>query len=188
MSDDKAPIKDHDYDGIQEYDNPLPGWWLFTFLGTIMFAFFYYIHYDISGAGTSISAELKTDLAAIDKAKTAHGPKSDSDEELALLKGNGAALEEGRAVFAGKCSSCHGPELQGLIGPNLTDEFWIHGKGKLSDISSVIRKGVLDKGMPPWEGMLKDAEIKAVAVFVASRAGSNPPNPKPPQGEKIVPQ
>ena len=90
----------------------------------------------------------------------------------------------GAALFE-KCAACHGPQLQGLIGPNLTDEYWIHGKGTLSDIAGVIRTGAVEKGMPSWDGQLQNEEIRALAVFVASQIGSNPANPKPPQGEKI---
>ncbi|HMN69728.1 MAG TPA: cbb3-type cytochrome c oxidase N-terminal domain-containing protein, partial [Bdellovibrionales bacterium] len=177
MSDDQNLIKDHEYDGIQECDYPLPNWWLFTFLATIMFGYLYFIHYELGG-GQSISQELEADLAAVEKIKKAHGPVGDSEDELQQLLGSGAALEEGKSVFAGKCAACHGPELQGSIGPNLTDEFWIHGQGKLVDVALVIRKGALDKGMPPWDGQLKDSEIKAVTVFIVSQIGSKPANTK----------
>lgn len=176
-------IKGHDYDGIEECDHPLPNWWLFTFLGTIMFAYFYFLQYE-AGDGRSIADELKSDLAKVEAVKKANGPKGDSEEELTKLLASGPALALGKTEFAAKCAACHGAELQGVIGPNLTDDFWIHGKGQLTDIAMVIRKGVLDKGMPSWEGQLKDDEIKAVTVFVASRRGSHPTNPKAPQGEK----
>lgn len=182
--DDKL-LKDHSYDGIQELDNPLPDWWLFTFLATIIFAFLYYIHYEFSG-GQTIAQELKEDLAMIDTQRKQNPVPADSEDELMKLLSSAAIQEEGKVVYAAKCAACHGPQLQGLIGPNLTDDFWIHGTGKLGEIAAVIRKGVLDKGMPPWEGQLKDAEIKAVTVFVSSQRGTSPPNPKAPQGEKIV--
>jgi len=185
MSDDKNLIEGHNYDGIQELDNPLPDWWLMTFLVTIMFAFFYFIHYEFSD-GQSISQELSADLATIESQKKSRPSPGDSEEDLKALLAQPAALEEGRAVFGAKCAACHGPQLQGLIGPNLVDDHWIHGKGSLVDIALVVRKGVLDKGMPTWDGLMKDSEIKAVTVFIASQKGSNPPNPKAPQGEKIV--
>src|SRR5574343_592852 len=95
-------IKGHEYDGIKEFDNPLPGWWLVTIYATIIFAFIYVIHYEF-GSGPTLAQEPKV-------------------------------LAMGAEVFTGKCASCHGNELQGLIGPNLTDKYWIHGKGKISDI------------------------------------------------------
>ena len=93
--------------------------------------------------------------------------------------------EEGGKVFATKCAPCHGPQLQGSIGPNLTDDFWIHGKGTAAEIAQIVRQGVPDKGMPAWEALLKPEEIQQVAVYVAAAKGSNPPNPKPPQGNKV---
>ncbi|MGE3684326.1 MAG: cbb3-type cytochrome c oxidase N-terminal domain-containing protein [Bdellovibrionales bacterium] len=186
MSEDKDnPINGHDYDGIQELDNPLPNWWLTTFLITIMFSFFYWIHYEFSG-GVNQWQELKQDMAHIEVLKKKRPATGDSDQDLEKLLASASVVDEGGIVYAAKCASCHGPQLQGLIGPNLTDEFWIHGHGKLSEIVGVIRKGVLDKGMPPWDGQLKDNEIKAVAVYIAKQKGTNPPNPKAPQGEKIV--
>lgn len=185
MSEDKNLIEGHDYDGIQECDYPLPNWWLFTFLATIMFGYLYYLHY-ASDSGQTIADELKVDMALVETAQKAHRPAGDSEDELKKLLASAPALEEGKAVFISKCSACHGVELQGLIGPNLTDDFWIHGKGTLAGIATVIRQGVLDKGMPPWDGQLKDLEIKSVVAYVASRRGSNPKNAKAPQGEQIV--
>ena len=156
-----------------------------TFFVTIIFSFIYWIHYEFGGGQTQ-RAELAADLARIEAIKAAAPATEDSDDVYARLLADAAVGESGGAVFAGKCAACHGNELQGLIGPNLTDEFWIHGKGTPKDIAAVVRKGVLDKGMPPWEGQLKDDEIRAVTVFIASRAGTKPPNPKPPQGEKVV--
>lgn len=181
---DENLIVDHDYDGIQELDNPLPDWWLITFLATIMFAFFYFIHFEIGG-GQTIAEELQEDIATIDVRKNKNPAPADSDEDLTQLLNSAAILEQGKAVYLSKCLACHGPELQGLIGPNLTDDFWIHGHGKPTDIAMLVRKGVLEKGMPQWDGMLKDEDIRAVTVFVVSRRGTNPANPKPPQGEKI---
>lgn len=178
-------IEGHDYDGIQELDHPLPAWWLMTFLGTIIFGAIYWIHYE-SGTAMTQRAELKADLAIIEKLKVNQPQTSDSEDELKLLLASGGALQEGKATYVAKCASCHGNELQGLIGPNLTDEYWIHGKGSLSDIAGVIRKGVLEKGMPAWDQILKSSEVKGLVVYIASNKGSKPSNPKAPQGEKVA--
>lgn len=186
MSDDKdLLIENHEYDGIRELDNPLPGWWLTTFFATIIFSFLYWIHYEF-GRGQTQWAELKSDMAQIESLKKSQPGGSESEEDLAKLLASATHLDEGKAVYEGKCGACHGPQLQGLIGPNLTDDYWLHGRGKLTEIVAVIRKGVPEKGMPPWEGQLKDNELKAVTVYIAKQKGSNPPNPKAPQGEKIV--
>jgi cytochrome c oxidase cbb3-type subunit 3 len=185
-TDDKdLPLESHEYDGIKELDNPLPDWWLATFLMTIMFAFFYWIHYEFSG-GQTIAQELEQDLAKIESIKKSRPAASESEDELRQLLSAAGRVDQGREIFAAKCAVCHGPELQGSIGPNLTDEYWLHGKGTMTDIVATVRKGVLDKGMPNWDTQLKDDEIKSVAAFVYQSAGSHPANPKAPQGEKIV--
>lgn len=190
MSDKKDNLTNHNYDGIQEYDNLLPNWWLMTFFATIIFSFIYWIHYEFGGAPKQLE-ELKIDLAMIESQSKQNNTKSqttpvESEEDLKNLITDNNFVSGGREVYQAKCSACHGPELQGTIGPNLVDEYWLHGKGQLTDIITVIRKGVLDKGMPAWETMLKENEIKSVVALIGSQQGSNPPNPKPPQGEKVV--
>ncbi|MEY4617563.1 MAG: hypothetical protein RJB66_2523 [Pseudomonadota bacterium] len=173
------PIAGHEYDGIQEFDNPLPMWWLWTFFGTIIFAFIYYLHYEMK-AGPSLEQELATDMAAIEQMKTtaeSEAPKAD----LAAIIGDPNKIQAGAAVYAGKCASCHGDKGQGLVGPNLTDTAWIHG-AKPEEWLVVIAKGVLDKGMPPWEGILKSNEIHEVIAYIDSLKGTNPAGGKPAQG------
>lgn len=182
---DDVPLKEHEYDGIREYDNPLPSWWLATFFLTIIFSFLYWVHYELSGGQTQWE-ELKEDMAAIERHKSHAPAPTESEEELLALLSSNEALAAGKAVYDSKCAACHGPQLQGMIGPNLIDDYWLHGHGKLIEIAGVIRKGVLDKGMPPWEGALKDDEIKAVTAFIHKQKGTQPENPKPPQGEKFV--
>lgn len=176
------PIAGHDYDGIQEFDNPLPMWWLWTFFGTIIFAFIYYIHYEFK-AGPSLDQELATDMAAIEQMKataTAEAPKVD----LAALMNDPQRAQAGAAIYVGKCASCHGDKGQGLVGPNLTDKAWIHG-AKPENLVTVITKGVLDKGMPPWDGVLKTDEIHNVIAYIYSIKGTNPAGAKPPQGDEV---
>lgn len=186
MSDENdIPVLEHSHDGIQEYDNPLPAWWLWTFLLTIIFAFHYWIHYEFAG-GTTQKEELARDMSQVESHQRSRPAPAESENDLKILAGDGPALAQGKDIFVAKCAACHGADLQGIIGPNLTDEYWIHGKGSLVDIAVVVRGGVLDKGMPPWEGQLKPDEVKAVVVFVASRKGSHPANPKGPQGEKVA--
>lgn len=185
MSDDDKLLEDHSYDGIQELDNPLPDWWLFTFLATIIFGFFYFIHYEFSG-GLTINDELKRDMAQVASIKKSGPNAADEEKEITKLLGSATVIADGKTVYAGKCAACHGPELQGVIGPNLVDDYWIHGTGKVGDLALMVRQGVPAKGMPAWEGLLKDEEIRAVTVYLTSQIGSTPPNPKAPQGEKVV--
>jgi cytochrome c oxidase cbb3-type subunit 3 len=173
------PIAGHDYDGIQEFDNPLPMWWLWTFLGTIIFAFIYYVHYELGG-GPSSQQELNADLAVIESMKKS-GPNMDS-EGLAVYLNDKTKIEAGGVVFQEKCATCHGKLGEGIIGPNLTDKFWINGTGTPTDLLGIVQKGVLEKGMPPWKDTLKSEEIYSVVAYVVSLKGTSPANGKKPEG------
>lgn len=176
------PIAGHDYDGIQEFDNPLPMWWLWTFFGTIIFAFIYYIHYEFH-VGPTLAEELAADMTEISQLKTtaaASAPKVDLAE---VIKDPGK-IQAGAAAFAAKCASCHGDKGQGLVGPNLTDKFWVHG-AKPEEIYNTVAKGVLDKGMPPWDGILKEDELQGVVAFIHSLKGTNPAGGKAAEGTEV---
>ncbi|NUM88362.1 MAG: c-type cytochrome [Bdellovibrionales bacterium] len=182
----KDPMLDHDYDGIRELDNPLPGWWLTTFYITIAFAAAYFAYYHMYGA-PNLREELEADMQAIRQQQAAAKTQDTGPSEgvlLAVLK-DPARLASGGKVYAEKCASCHGARGEGSIGPNLTDNHWIHHRGAITGIAKVIAEGVLDRGMPPWKTMLKEEEVLAVAAFVKSLHGSNPPNGKAPQGEEV---
>lgn len=186
MSDDNN-LTGYEYDGIQEYDNPLPNWWLATFIGTVIFGFLYWTHYQLGGGATQ-DAELAEDMkkiAVTDIHQHRH-TNAIGEEELLKLMGSKNALVSGVAVYQSKCASCHGDQLQGLIGPNLVDDYWLHGQGSLAEIRAVVAEGVPEKGMPNWDSMLKADEISAVTIFIGSNRGTQPPSPKPPQGEKVV--
>lgn len=173
------PIEGHEYDGIQEFDNPLPGWWLFTFFATIIFSFVYYIHYEIA-SGPSQVTELQQSMEALKSLKKG-GPAMDEDKLAALF--NDSALESGKATFQAKCAVCHGATGEGLIGPNLTDKHFIHGGSRLATYT-VIAEGVLDKGMPPWQEQLSQDELVGVTYYVYNMKGTFAPNGKPAQGEE----
>ncbi len=187
MGNETDQLKDHAYDGIQEYDNPLPAWWLATFFITIIFSFLYWIHYEFSGGQTQYQ-ELKSDLAHYESLKKSAPAPQESEEDLVKLVASNEVIKEGEGIYTSRCAACHGPQLQGSIGPNLVDDYWIHGTGRFTDIMSVVVKGVLDKGMPNWESLLNPKEIKAVTAFILKHQGSSPPNPKAPQGEKVAGQ
>jgi cytochrome c oxidase cbb3-type subunit 3 len=146
----------------------------------MIFGFMYYIHYTFGGAPTQVQ-ELEVALQNLPKVTMASWSESDLEAKMSA----GGSLENGRAVFAGKCAACHGPDGGGLIGPNLTDQFWLHGKGTRADIVKVISEGVLEKGMPSWSTMISEADILSVAGFVYSIRGTKPANPKAPQGQEV---
>ncbi len=181
MSDERDRLLAHDYDGIQEYDNPMPRWWVYVFWATIVFAAIYAINIGPIGIGKGRIAEYEADMAAARaKYATASGPTIDP-ATLAKLAKDPATLATGKALFATNCAACHRADAGGLIGPNLTDDYWLHG-GTLPEIYATVTNGVPAKGMPTWGKVLKPNQVAAAAVYVASLHGSNPPNPKPPQG------
>lgn len=175
------------YDGIQEYDNDLPRWWVWLFYLTIIFAVVYSYYYHFTSA-QSAPERLAAQMADLEKVRQAAAPPQAvggmSEEDLFKLTSDAAMLTKGKEVYAAKCAVCHGPDGQGLIGPNLTDKYWIHG-AKLADMKRVVEQGVLDKGMLAWKGVIGDDEINAVLAFSFSIRNSNPANPKAPQGELV---
>lgn len=178
-------LMDHTYDGIQEYDNPLPRWWVIIFWATILFSVLYVVNVPIFGRGRGRIADYEADMAAW---KAAHPTPTveSSPQELAALAQDRNAIALGKQVFATNCASCHRPDAGGLIGPNLTDDYWIHG-GTLSEIHKTVSTGVLAKGMPAWGKILKPDQIDQAVAYVASLRGSNPPNPKAPEGVPVKP-
>jgi len=175
---------DHDYDGIKELDNALPPWWLYGFYFTILFAGVYIYRYHFSGSAPLQVEELNiaTVQAEKDLATVMATMANKVDENTIEYKADPALIEEGKGIFAQNCKSCHGEQAQGAsIGPNLTDVYWIHG-GNIKDIFKTIKNGVQEKGMISWSQTLSPKQIAAVATFVKSLQGSNPPNPRAPQG------
>ncbi len=184
MADDKE--KFHEYDGIIEHDNPLPTWWLWTFFLTIIFSFVYFIHYELGG-GPTLSQELQVAMKEIEKIQSTASTQApmETEESLKELFAKDGMLAVGAAQFTSKCAACHGNELQGTIGPNLADKFWLHGKGTRLDMLKVIREGVPEKGMPPWGPVMKREEIYAVTAYIISKKDSKPAGAKEPQGEAV---
>lgn len=175
-------LLDHSYDGIQEYDNPLPRWWVWIFYASIAFSVVYALDTTGRVKGPGRVREYEAQLADAEK----RWPKPSGVADAVSLTGlalRPEAISSGRAVFETTCGSCHRPDGGGLIGPNLTDEYSLHGTS-LADLHRTIAEGVPEKGMPAWGKMLKPEQIDVVTVYVASLRGTNPPDPKPPQGDK----
>ncbi|MBO6939025.1 MAG: c-type cytochrome [Deltaproteobacteria bacterium] len=165
----------HVYDGIEEADNQLPLWWLWTFYLAIAFAVLYWIGYH----------ELKVaplPMEAYSKALQERASGGEVSEELlTALVADPDVVGEGQTLFNDNCVVCHEARGQGNIGPNLTDEYWIHGGGPL-DIHRTISEGVLDSGMPAWGGTLGADAVQKLAAFVLSIRDTNVEG-KEPQGE-----
>ncbi|MES3036953.1 MAG: cbb3-type cytochrome c oxidase N-terminal domain-containing protein [Bdellovibrionota bacterium] len=178
----KSLLLDHNYDGIQELDYPLPSWWLWTFLLTIMFSALYCLHY-LGGVGPDSNQELKAAMAQIEILKGSQAKASIDDDSIIRAYNSPNDLKFGGATYASKCVACHGDKGQGLVGPNLTDDAWIQGNGSPSDTAKIINEGVADKGMPNWAAVLNQQEIIQVTAYVLSLRGTNPAGAKPPQGQ-----
>lgn len=188
MEDNKGSFEKHKhvYDGIIEENNAMPAWWVWLFIGTIIFSAIYYIHYEIAD-GPKLIDEYHAELQAHNKKAESASANSEADTEdsLAEFAKNEAHLLTGATIYKEKCAMCHGDNLEGKIGPNLTDNHWIFGKGTFMDIRHIIAVGSAAKGMPPWEGLLKPAELRSVVAYVHSKVGSNPANPKAPEGTEV---
>lgn len=187
MEEEKDLLIAHDYDGIQELDNPIPSWFMWLFYVTIVFAAGYLIVYHVFDIGQLQYAEYKTEMAQADAAKKVFLSKAANrvDENTVKRVNDPEVLASGKAIFTSTCAACHGEHAQGNVGPNLTDSYWLHG-AKISDLFKTIKYGVPSKGMPTWEKQLSPKQISDVANFVKSLHGTNPAGAKEPQGTKEV--
>lgn len=180
-------LLDHDYDGIRELDNRLPPWWLYLFYGCILFGAGYLVKYEIMG-GDNQETELRKEIAQakIDVANyMLTTPDMMSESKVTKLT-DAPSIAKGKAIFMTNCTACHRADGGGQIGPNLTDDHWIFG-GDIKNLFHTITNGGRDgKGMVAWKGTLKPTEIQQVASYVLSLQGSNPKDPKAPDGELWV--
>jgi cytochrome c oxidase cbb3-type subunit III len=187
---DDAHLLAHDYDGIREYDNPLPSWWSLVFAASIAFAFLYFAYDCIAGWGHSPADSYKIALvgwqSTYKAAPGAGGGGVDVTEEMLASGAESPELvARGADVFAGRCTGCHTADGRGQIGPNLTDLYQLHGTTRM-DLYSTISGGAPGTAMIAWSDVMKPAEIIAVATFVSTLRGKNLPG-KEPQGKPVPP-
>ena len=176
-------LLEHSYDGIQEYDNPLPRWWVALFWLTIVLTPLYILYYHFGPGPLALDRYDAEMVAFYDKqAEELLAMGEITEATLVGLTEDQSMMNSGKKLFQGKCATCHGMFGEGGIGPNLTDEYWLHG-AQFMDIYRTVREGVPTKGMLAWERQLRPAELMAVSSYVGSLLGSEPPNPKEPQGE-----
>ena len=182
----KDELLEHDYDGIQELDNDLPPWWLYLFYITIAWSVVYLLHYHVLGTGDLQEAEYLAEMQAAEKKQQElrlERAREGAAAALTTQLSDEASLASGKAVYTQHCLACHGAFGEGGVGPNMTDEYWIHG-GNMTDVVNTILDGVPAKGMISWRPILKPQEVTEVASYILSLQGTNPANAKAPEGEK----
>ena len=174
----------HEYDGIRELDNRLPPWWLYGFYISIFFAVIYLWRYHVSHTAPLSGEELQIAMAKADEQKAEYLKKSANnvDENTVKVLTDAADIAGGAKVFTQNCAACHGKAGEGIVGPNLTDDYWLHG-GSIKDVFKTIKYGWPEKGMRSWKDDLSPVQIAQVSSYIKSIHGSNPPNAKAQQGE-----
>lgn len=175
-------VRDHSFDGIEEYDNPLPRWWLGIFYVTAAFAVFYmpWVHFV---EGNTIIDEYAVEMEEGKKLVAANRIEW-VQEDLEAHCQTDAWQAGAEAEFAAKCVACHRQDGGGLVGPSFADDFYIHG-GRHIDLARTIEKGVPEKGMVAWGKILKPEQIKDLVCKVKAFRGTEVKDPKPPQGKKV---
>lgn len=173
----------HDYDGIRELDNRLPPWWIYGFYLTIVFAAIYLWRYHVSHTAPDSIQEyqLAVQAAEIKRAEYLKKAANNVDESTVKYLPAATDLAVGEKIYATTCFPCHGKAGEGGVGPNLTDDYWLHG-GSMKDIFKTIKYGVPEKGMKSWKDDYSPGQIAQLASYIKSIKGTNPPNAKAPQG------
>ncbi|WP_051293002.1 cbb3-type cytochrome c oxidase N-terminal domain-containing protein [Olivibacter sitiensis] len=189
IEEEKDQIMDHAYDGIEELDNPTPAWFMGLFYGTILFGVVYLSVYHVFGIGASQDQEYAHEMAVAEKERQLFlaSQANNVDENNVEQDKSPETIAAGAAAFQTNCAVCHGDKGQGGIGPNLTDDYWLHG-GDVKAIFKTIKYGVPDKGMVPWQSQLSPLQIAQVSNFILSLRGTKPPGAKEPQGELVMPE
>lgn len=186
MSEVENQLTDHAYDGIQEYDNPLPGWWKFLFGFFCFFGFFYYLYFNSGHEGRSVHDQYNDHVSQMMELRFAElGNLEATDENILKYKDDIKWLKVGEIVYKTNCTGCHGASGQGVTGPNLTDKFWKNVR-KPSDIAKVIDKGANGGAMPAWGNRLGHVnKVVLAAAYIASLQGTDPAGAKPPEGNEV---
>jgi cytochrome c oxidase cbb3-type subunit 3 len=180
------PLTSHSYDGIQEYDNPMPAWWRRVFWGTFVFSLGYFVHFQLTGNGASVEQSYSEDMREFRELRAAQslGEKV-TEEGLTRLMNDPQLMKDARTVFVARCVQCHADHAQGNIGPNLTDDYWLNGGGKLEELYEIVSDGRTQKGMPNWALKLRPLELAQVVAYVGTLRHTNVPG-KPPQGNRMT--
>lgn len=183
----KDILLDHNYDGIQELDNALPPWWKYGFYLTIVIAVIYLWRFHVSETGPTQLQEYIAEVKQAEKEKAEYLATSANnvDESTVKLLTDESTLAAGKKIFEASCSACHANDGGGGVGPNLTDEYWLHG-GSVQDVFKTIKYGWPDKGMKSWKDDFSAKQIAEISSFIIQLKGTKPAAPKDPQGDKYM--
>ncbi len=187
MEKEKDILLDHDYDGIRELDNSLPPWWKYGFYVTIIVGIIYLYRYQVAGTGPNPEQEYAIEMqdAADQKAAYLAQSANNIDENNVVLSKDPADLAAGQQVFQTVCAACHAKDGGGAVGPNLTDDYWLHGGG-IKEIFKTIKYGWQDKGMKSWKDDYSPKQIAQIASYIKTLHGTSPAAPKDKQGELYI--
>lgn len=182
------PLTGHEYDGIAEYDNPMPTWWRRTFWATVVFSLGYFVHYQLTGNGPSVEQTYDLEMREHRELLAAQSLGNELTEDgLVKLMNDPVLMKDARKVYVARCVQCHADRGQGNIGPNLTDDHWIYGSASLMDLHEIVSNGRPQKGMPAWARQLRPLELAQVAAYVGTLRNTNVPG-RPPQGSRLAAQ
>ncbi|RIV17722.1 cytochrome C [Fibrisoma montanum] len=187
LSQERDLVMEHAYDGINELDNPTPPWFMYLFYSTMGFAAIYLLVFHVIGTGNIMEQEYTQEVAIAEKQREEYIRKvagSINENTVTLLK-DSKSVESGKVLYTQYCTACHGTNAEGKVGPNLTDEYWLHG-GNVKAVFHTVTEGVPEKGMIAWKKQLNPLQIQQVTSYVLSLQGTNPAGAKEPQGEKVA--
>ena len=180
------PVREHAFDGIQEYDNPMPFWWKAIFWATFFFSVPYFFFYHV-GVGEDVDAAYERDLGEFYEAQAAKlGDLKPDTTTIVSLSHDPKMKLAGQALFRSNCAACHGADGGGGTGPNLTDDSYLNIK-EVTDLHRIIAEGLVGKGMPEWKSRFSEPQLVVLSAYVAGLRGTTPASPKAPQGEPIAP-
>ena len=177
---------DHDADGIKELDNLLPRWWVWLFNLSIAFAVIYMLYYHGFAAGDLQAAEYAKEARRGEEIKNVSIARFEAGMAMLTPSPDKNVIGEGRQLFMTYCAPCHRADGGGQVGPNLCDDYWIHGSNYVDNVKTII-EGVPAKGMLTWRGVLRPEQIQAVGSYIYTLRGTHPKNPKPPENTLQAP-
>jgi cytochrome c oxidase cbb3-type subunit 3 len=179
---------DHEYDGIKELDSKVPPWYSGLFYATILFSIIYLLNFHVLNTGKLMYEEYEEEMriASLQQADIMNSGALITEESVTQLIDDISILS-GKEIYDANCIACHTADGGGLVGPNLTDEYWIHGGG-IKNIFKIVKYGVPSKGMISWQTQLNPLQMQQVSSYVMTFQGTTPLAPKAPEGEVWVEQ